>query len=56
VLLLLWRGQLRRRSQNGHRWTLARTQRLFDKHVPGAHITHPWPDIRHHARLRARAV
>lgn len=56
ALFHLWRAQLRRRSQKGHRWTLERMQRLFDKHIPRARITHPWPDTRHHARLRARAV
>ena len=52
----LWRGQLRRRSQKGSHWTLERTQRLFERHVPSPHIAHPWPDTRHHALLRARAV
>lgn len=56
ALFHLWRAQLRRRSQKGHRWTLERMQRLFDKHIPHARITHPWPAARHHARLRARAV
>ena len=36
------------------RWE--RMQRTFDKHIPPARITHPWPATRHHARLRARAV
>lgn len=56
ALFHLWRAQLRRRSHKGSRWTLERMQRLFDKHIPQARITHPWPDTRHHARLRARAV
>ncbi len=53
----LWLAQLRRRSQRGkQRWTHERMGKLVRKHLPPAKITHPWPSIRHHARLRARAV
>ncbi len=53
----LWLAQLRRRSQRGSRnWSHERMGRLLRKHLPPAKITHPWPAIRHHARLRARAV
>lgn len=53
----LWLAQLRRRSQRGkQRWTHERMGRLVRTHLPPAKITHPWPSIRHHARLRARAV
>ena len=52
-----WLGQLRRRSQRGSRnWTHERMGRLLRKHLPPPKLTHPWPSIRHHARLRARAV
>lgn len=53
----VWLAQLRRRSQRGkQRWTHKRMGALVRKHLPTAKITHPWPSIRHHARLRARAV
>ncbi len=53
----LWLRQLRRRSQRGRRhWTHERMGRMMRKHLPPPRITHPWPAIRHHARLRARAV
>jgi hypothetical protein len=53
----LWLAQLRRRSQRGRqRWTHQRMGRLVRKHLPPAKITHPWPSVRHHARLGARAV
>ena len=53
----LWLAQLRRRSQRGRRnWTHERMGRMMRKHLPPPKITHPWPDTRHHARLRARAV
>ena len=53
----LWLAQLRRRSQRGRRnWTHERMGRMMRKHLPPPKITHPWPDTRHHARLKARAV
>lgn len=53
----LWRRQLQRRSQRGKsRWPWERMNRLVDKHLPGSRITHPRPNARHHARLRAGAV
>jgi group II intron reverse transcriptase/maturase len=53
----LWRRQLQRRSQRGKsRWPWARMNRLADKHLPLVRITHPRPNVRHHARLRAGAV
>jgi group II intron reverse transcriptase/maturase len=53
----LWLAQLRRRSQRGSRnWTHKRMGGLMRKFIPPAKITHPWPSVRHHARLRARAV
>jgi RNA-directed DNA polymerase len=53
----LWRRQLQRRSQRGKsRWPWERMNRLADKHLPLVRITHPRPNVRHHARLRAGAV
>jgi group II intron reverse transcriptase/maturase len=53
----LWRRQLQRRSQRGKsRWPWARMNRLVDKYLPRPRITHPRPNDRHHARLRAGAV
>ena len=53
----LWRRQLQRRSQRGKsRWPWERMNRLVDKHLPRSRITHPRPNTRHHARLRAGAV
>lgn len=50
------------RTRNGKRFALlritiaSRMRRIFDKHVPPARITQPWPDARHRALLRAGAV
>lgn len=53
----LWRRQLQRRSQRGKsRWPWERMNRLVRKYLPTPRITHPWPNVRHRARLRARAV
>ena len=53
----LWRRQLQRRSQRGKsRWPWSRMSRLVRKYLPRPRITHPYPNIRHHARLRAGAV
>ena len=53
----LWLHVLRCRSQRGrHRWTWARMQRLQRRHLPRPRITHPYPDQRFRARLKARAV
>jgi len=51
----LWLRQLRRRSQR-NRWTWERMDRLIRKYLPRPRITHPWPNVRHRARLRAGAV
>ena len=53
----LWRRQLQRRSQRGKsRWPWSRMTRLVRKYLPRPRLTHPRPNIRHHARLRAGAV
>jgi len=53
----LWLRQIRRRSQRGRRgWTWARLSRVYHRYIPNPKILHPYPNIRHHARLRARAV
>ena len=53
----LWRRQLQRRSQRGHsRWTWERMTRMVARYVPRPRITHPRPNVRHHARLGAGAV
>ena len=53
----LWRRQLQRRSQRGKsRWPWSRMGRLVRKHLPRPRLTHPRPNFRHHARLRAGAV
>jgi RNA-directed DNA polymerase len=57
ALKKLWLHQIRRRSQRGRsRWTWERMGQLCTKHLPSVRIIHPWPNIRHHARLRAGAV
>ena len=53
----LWIRTLRRRSQRASRnrtWT--RMRRVLDKYLPPPRITHPYPDARFHARLKAGAV
>lgn len=53
----LWRRQLQRRSQRGQsRWPWSRMSRLVRKYFPRPRLTHPYPNTRHHARLRAGAV
>jgi RNA-directed DNA polymerase len=53
----LWRRQLQRRSQRGKsRWPWSRMGRLVRKYLPRPRLTHPRPNIRYHARLRAGAV
>lgn len=53
----LWLQQIRRRSQRGRNgWTWKRMGRVFRRYIPRPKILHEYPDIRHHARLRARAV
>jgi RNA-directed DNA polymerase len=53
----LWRRQLQRRSQRGKsKWPWDRMGRLAARHLPRPQLRHPRPNIRHHARLRARAV
>ena len=56
-LFHLWLGQLRRRSQRGSSgWTHKRMRRLVDRYFAAPKLTHPWPQVRHHALLEARAV
>jgi RNA-directed DNA polymerase len=53
----LWLRVIRRRSQNGRtRWTWSRMQRLRRRHLPRPRISHPYPNERFHARLKAGAV
>ena len=52
----LWLRQIRRRSQRGRsRWTWKRMTRLVDIYLPSPRISHPYPNVRHRARL-GRAV
>ena len=53
----LWLRQIRRRSQRGSTgWTWSRLGRVYDRYIPKPKILHPYPNVRHHARLRAGAV
>jgi group II intron reverse transcriptase/maturase len=53
----LWLAAIRRRSQRGRsNWTWTRMQRLARLHLPRPRVTHPYPDQRFHARLKAGAV
>jgi group II intron reverse transcriptase/maturase len=53
----LWFKTLRRRSQKGKdSWSWRRMDRLVRKHLPRKRILHPYPTVRFHARLKARAV
>ncbi len=53
----LWLRQIRRRSQRGRKgWTWTRFSRIYGRYIPKPKILHPYPNVRHHARLRARAV
>lgn len=53
----LWRRQLQRRSQRGKSlWPWTRMNRLVHKYLPRPRVTHLRPNVRHRARLRARAV
>ena len=53
----LWFQSLRRRSEKGRqRWTWKRMNRLANKHPPRPHISHPHPEQRFLARLKAGAV
>jgi RNA-directed DNA polymerase len=57
ALRRLWLRQIRRRSQRGRKgWTWSRLSRVYSRYIPKPKILHPWPNIRHHARLRAGAV
>lgn len=51
----LWLRALRRRSQR-HRWPWSRMQRLLRIYLPAAKVTHPYPDQRFRARIKAGAV
>ncbi|MGN6545411.1 MAG: group II intron reverse transcriptase/maturase [Aureliella sp.] len=55
IIERLWLQQLRRRSQRS-RWPWTRMHRLARKWIPRPTITHPYPDKRFRARLKARAV
>jgi group II intron reverse transcriptase/maturase len=53
----MWLQGLRHRSQRArHRWTWERMQRLARHHLPRPRITHPYPNKRFRARLKAGAV
>ena len=53
----LWLAVIRRRSQRGRsKWTWDRMQRLARLHLPRPRITHPYPNQRFRARLKAGAV
>ena len=53
----LWLRQIHRRSQRGRKgWTWPRLARLYSRYIPKPKILHPYPNIRHHARLGAGAV
>lgn len=53
----LWLAVIRRRSQRGRsKWTWARMHRLVRLHLPRPRITHPYPNQRFRARLKAGAV
>jgi len=45
-VLRLWLRTLRRRSQR-HRMPWKRFMRYVARWIPSAHITHPWPNVRH---------
>ena len=51
----LWLRSLRRRSQR-HRWPWSRMKRLLRIYLPAAKVTHPYPDQRFRARIKAGAV
>jgi len=53
----LWLRQIRRRSQRGRKgWTWPRLSRVYRRYIPTPKILHPYPNVRHHARLGAGAV
>ena len=53
----LWLTVIRRRSQRGRsRWTWQRMHRFVRKHLPRPKITHPYPNLRFHDRLKVGAV
>jgi len=46
-----WLRQLRRRSQKGRHWTVAKTRRFERRFpLPKVEIRHPWPEVRFAAR------
>ncbi|MEM6365176.1 MAG: group II intron reverse transcriptase/maturase [Planctomycetota bacterium] len=51
----LWLRSLRRRSQR-HRWPWSRMKRLLKLYLPAAKVSHPYPDQRFRARIKAGAV
>ena len=46
---VIWIRRLRRRSQR-HRMTWGRMKIHFDRHLPSAKVTHPWPEERFRVR------
>lgn len=57
ALKRLWLRQIRRRSQRGGKgWTRDRLSGVYDRYITKPKILHPYPNVRHHARLRAGAV
>jgi RNA-directed DNA polymerase len=50
-----WYQALRRRSQKPGDLDWERMGRLAQRWLPPAKITHPWPDARFDARIRARS-
>ncbi|EMI29292.1 RNA-directed DNA polymerase (Reverse transcriptase) [Rhodopirellula europaea SH398] len=51
----LWLRALQRRSQR-HRWPWSRMKRLLRIYLPPAKVSHPYPDQRFRARIKAGAV
>ena len=53
----LWLSVIRKGSQRGRRgWSWERMQRLARLHLPRPRVTHPYPNVRFHARLKVGAV
>ena len=51
----MWLRALRRRSQR-HRWPWSRMKRILQIYLPPAKVSHPYPDQRFRARIKAGAV
>ena len=53
----LWLSEIRKRSQRGRSgWTWELMQRLVRRHLSRPRVTHPYPNERFRARLKAGAV